>query len=300
MRQFNLRRLREALAKSRKLENLHRLWYRYSRSRSGIVGLVLLFLIVISAAFAPYIAPYPEHAGAFVDFANAKKPPSLKHPFGTDLVGRDVFSRVLFGYRFSLLMGVVVLSIAVPIGVTVGLVAGYYHGTWIETVLMRITDVFLSVPPLLLALTITAVLPPTLTNAMLAVTAMWWPYHTRVIYGLTKSISTESFILAAEAVGASKFHILFREILPNCTAQILTKITLDMGWVILMGSILSFVGLGVKPPNPGLGTMVADGAKYLPNVWWLTLFPALAIVLVVYSFNLIGDSLNEALSAEGV
>lgn len=293
-------RFATAWKRSKRVEEFQRIWYRYSRNYTSVFGLFLLLLIVVGAAFANYLAPYPEHAGAFVDFKAAKQSPSLKHPFGTDLVGRDIFSRVLFGYRFSLLMGVVVLSIAVPVGVTIGLVAGYFQDTWVETLLMRITDVFMGVPPLLLALTITAVLPPTLTNAMLAITVMWWPYVTRIVYALSKSISTESFILAAESVGASRAHILFREILPNCAGPIFTKITLDMGWVILMGSVLSFVGLGVKPPQPGLGTMVAEGSRYLPSVWWLTVFPALAIVLVIYSFNLIGDGLAEALAAEEV
>lgn len=283
---------------SRKLDELQRFWYRYSRNYVSVLGLILLLIIILSTLFAPYLAPYPDHAGEFVDFENMKQPPSWRHLFGTDLVGRDVFSRVIFGYRFSLLVGVVVLSIAIPIGVGVGLVAGYYRDTWIERVLMRITDVFLSIPPLLLALAISAVLAPTLMNAMLAISVMWWPVIARLIFGMSKTISNESFILAAESVGASWLHILIREILPNCFGIILTKITIDMGLVILMDSILSFVGLGAQPPKPALGTMVADGAKYLPGMWWLTVFPALAIVLVVYSFNLIGDGLTEAFSAE--
>jgi peptide/nickel transport system permease protein len=216
------------------------------------------------------------------------------------VVGRDILSRVFFGFRFSLSMGLIVLSLVVPPGVVLGLVAGYNQGSWIETAIMRITDIFLAVPPLILALAITSVLTPNLFNAMLAVSLMWWPWYTRLVYGLASTLRNEFFVTSAEAIGASKSHILFREILPNCVSPIFTKMSLDMGWVILLGSALSFVGLGVQPPKPGLGTMVADGAKYLPDQWWISMFPALAIVLVVLGFNLLGDGLRDMFAAEEV
>jgi peptide/nickel transport system permease protein len=156
------------------------------------------------------------------------------------------------------------------------------------------------VPPLILALAITSVLTPNLTNAMLAVSLMWWPWYTRLVYGLASTLRNEFFVNSAEAVGASKGHIMFREILPNCISPIFTKMSLDMGWVILIGSALSFVGLGVQPPKPGLGTMVADGAKYLPDLWWISVFPALAIVVVVLGFNLLGDGLRDMFASEEV
>ncbi len=290
--------LQETNIKNKKIEQFRKLWYSYSRNRSAVFGLILLLIIIFSALFAPFITPYPEHVGAVVDFSKAGLPPSLKHFCGTDLAGRDIFSRMIFGYRFSLLIGIVVLSIAIPIGVTLGLVAGYFNNTWIDTVLMRIVDIFCAIPPLLMALTISAVLPTNLFYAMIAVSAAYWPFHARILYGLSKQLSSEAFVLAAESIGASRFHILFREILPNCIGTIFTKITIDMGLVILMGSILSFVGLGVQPPKPGLGTMIADGSKFLPEAWWMTLFPALAIVLVVYCFNLVGDGMAEAISAQ--
>jgi peptide/nickel transport system permease protein len=148
---------------------LGRNWYKFSRNPVSILGLATVLLVTFLAVFAPIVAPYPEHAGAFVDFQNASQPPSLQHPFGTDVVGRDILSRIFFGFRFSLLMGVIVLSLVVPPGVTLGLLAGYNQGTWLETVIMRVTDIFLAVPPLILALAITSVLTPNLTNAMLAV-----------------------------------------------------------------------------------------------------------------------------------
>lgn len=286
--------------KSRTRESLGRNWYKFSRNPISIVGLGTVLLVTFLAVFAPWVAPYPEHAGAFVDFGNASQPPSLQHPFGTDVVGRDVMSRVFYGYRFSLLMGVIVLTLVVPPGVFLGLVAGYMQGSPLETLIMRITDIFLAVPPLILALAITSVLTPNLFNAMLAVSLMWWPWYTRLVYGLASTLRTEFFVSSAEAVGASRAHILFREILPNCVSPIFTKMSLDMGWVILLGSALSFVGLGVQPPKPGLGTMVADGASYLPDQWWISVFPALAIVVVVLGFNLLGDGLRDMFAAEEV
>lgn len=261
------------------------------------LGVVLVALVVLAAIFAPWITPFPKHVGAVVDFANFNKAPGWPYIFGTDLVGRDLFTRVVFAYRISLLLGVVVLAIAVPIGVTIGLVAGYFGG-WTEYVLMRITDVFLSIPPLVLAMSIMGLLEPTLTNGMLAVTAMWWPWYTRLVYNLARSEKEEGYVLAAEVIGASRTHVMFREILPNCVPSILTKMTLDMGFVILIASSLSFLGLGVQPPTPDLGSMVADGAKYLPDSWWLTVFPGLAILLAVFGFNLLGDALREILGVE--
>jgi len=274
-----------------------RLWYRFSRNPLSVAGLVIVLAVTLAALAAPFVTPYPAHAGSFLDFANASQPPSAAHLFGTDTIGRDVLTRVVFAYRVSLLLGVVVLSLAAPVGIVMGLLAGY-HGGRIETLLMRITDVFISVPPLVLALAILGFLEPTLTNAMLAVSVMWWPWYARLSYNLTRSVRVEDYVVAAEVVGASQGHILFREILPNCVPPLLTKITLDMGFVILIGSSLSFLGLGVQPPTPDLGTMVADGAKFLPDLWWISVFPGLAILVVVLGFNLLGDGLRDLFGME--
>jgi peptide/nickel transport system permease protein len=282
------------------MENLGRNWYKFSRNPMSIVGLGTVLFVVFLAVFAPWVAPYPEHAGKFVDFANASLPPCRSYLFGTDTIGRDILSRIFFGFRFSLTMGVVVLAIVVPIGVPLGLIAGYNQGTWLDTVIMRITDIFLAVPPLILALAIASVLTPNLTNAMIAVTLMWWPWYTRLVYGLASTLRNEFFVNSAEALGASKAHIIFREILPNCISPIFTKMSLDMAWVILLGASLSFVGLGVQPPKPGLGTMVSGGRNYLPEQWWISVFPALAIVVVVLGFNLLGDGLRDMFAAEEV
>ena len=267
------------------------------RNPLSVLGLTLVGLVVLAAVFADYVAPFPDHKGAVVDFLNFNKPPEWPYLFGTDLVGRDIFSRILFAYRISLTLGVVVLALAVPVGVTVGLIAGYLGGRT-EFVLMRLTDVFLSIPPLVLAMSMMGLLEPSLTNGMMAVTVMWWPWYARLVYNLTRSEREEGYVLAAEVIGASRLHVMFREILPNCVPSILTKMTIDFGFVILIASSLSFLGLGVHPPTPDLGSMVAEGAKYLPDSWWLTVFPGLAILVVVFGFNLIGDALREILGVE--
>ncbi|MGQ9477457.1 MAG: ABC transporter permease [Candidatus Bipolaricaulia bacterium] len=287
-------------ALARRWEKAKRLWYKFSRNPLSIVGLVTVLLIGFVATFAPFISPYPKHAAGYVNFSEASKPPSLKHPLGTDVFGRDVLSRIFFGYRFSLMMGVVVLALVVPPGVTLGLLAGYLKGTWADTFIMRITDIFVAIPPLVLALAVASVLTPSVFNAMMAVSLMWWPWYCRMVYGIASSLRNEFFVQAAEVTGASRWHILFREILPNCYAPIFTKMSLDMGWVILIGSALSFVGLGAQPPTPDLGTMLADGAKYMPDQWWIAVFPALAIMIVVLGFNLLGDGIRDMLEVEEV
>ena len=268
-----------------------------TRNPLSLIGLILVAIVVLSALLADFITPFPEHVGAVVDFANFNKPPQWPNIFGTDLVGRDLFTRVVYAYRISLILGIVVLALAVPVGVAIGLAAGYLGG-WTEYVLMRITDVFLSIPPLVLAMSMMGLLAPTLTNGMIAVTVMWWPWYTRLVYNIVRSEKEEGYVLAAEVIGASKMHIMFREILPNCVPSIVTKMTLDFGFVILIASSLSFLGLGVQPPTPDLGSMVAEGAKYLPDSWWLTVFPGLAILVAVFGFNLIGDALREILGVD--
>ena len=273
--------------------------YRFVRNPAAVAGAVIVALVFLCAVFAPLIAPYPEHVGSFVDFRGRHEPPSLDHLFGTDNVGRDVFSRVVYGYRISLMLVVVVLGVSVPFGVMLGLVAGYFGG-WIELVLMRVTDVALAIPPLVMALAITAVLSPNLVNAMIAISALWWTWHARLIYNITRTLRTQEYIEAAEIAGASKAHILFRELLPNCVSAITVKVTLDAGFVILIGAALSFLGLGAQPPIPDLGTMVSVGADYLPDRWWQSVLPGTAILFAILGFNLLGDGLRDLFDVEEV
>ncbi|MGO8693898.1 MAG: ABC transporter permease [Rectinemataceae bacterium] len=290
----------KVLERDSRRENLGRSWYKFSRNPLSVAGLVLVVGVVLLATFAPYVTPFPRHAGAFTDFAHAKVAPNATYLLGTDQIGRDILTRIIFGFRSSLLMAVLVLVLVVPPGVFLGLLAGYFRGRWIEVVIMRVTDIFLAVPPLILALAVASVLQPNLWNGMLAVSLMWWPWYTRIVYGLTSQYRNEFFVAAAEVNGASVWHILFREILPNTVSSVLTKMSLDVGWVIIIGSMLSFVGLGVQPPEPSLGSMVADGARYLPDQWWIAVFPALAIVVVVMGFNLFGDGVRDMFASEEV
>ena len=276
---------------------MRRNWYRFRRNPLSVVGLLLMLGFVGAAILAPRITPYPAAAGMFVDFGHASQPPSAQHWFGTDLAGRDVLTRVIFAFRVSLEIGVVVLIAAAPVGIAVGLLAGYATG-WTRTILMRVTDIFLSIPPLVLALAILGVLPPSLPNAMLAIAVMWWPWYARLVFSLTRSLRNEVYVVAARVVGASHLHLMLREILPNCLPSILTKVTLDLGFVILIAASLGFLGLGVQAPTPELGAMVAEGAANLPDLWWLTVFPGLAILLVVLGFNLLGDGLKDMLDVE--
>ena len=283
---------------SRIWERVRKGWYTFSKNPLSIVGGFIVVVVFLLAVLAPYVSPYPEHAGNFVDFETASAPPSRAHLFGTDVFGRDILTRVFFGFRLSLIMGVVVIGLTAPVGVTLGLIAGYKKNTWVETLIMRITDIFVAVPPLILALSVAAILKPNIFNSMMAVSLMWWPWYCRMVYGIASSLKNEFYIQSAEVTGASTAHILFREIFPNCYGPIFTKVSLDMGWVILLASALSFVGLGAQPPTPDLGTMVADGGKYMPDQWWIAVFPAIAIMFVVFGFNILGDGIRDMLEVE--
>ena len=281
------------------LSNSYQNWYRFSRNPTAVIGLVIVVVSVMAALLAPHITPYPDHVGAIVDFRNRHQPPSAAHWFGTDNVGRDILTRVIFGLRVSLMLAFVVLIIAVPFGTVLGLLAGYFGG-WTEIVIMRLTDIALALPPLIMALAVAAVLEPSLMNAMLAIASLWWTWHTRLVYSMVRQIRALEYVEAAETLGASKTHILFREILPNCVSAIAVKTSLDAGFVILIGASLSFLGLGIQPPTPDLGTMVSDGASFLPDYWWESLLPGSAILFVALGFNLLGDGLRDLFDVEDV
>ncbi len=278
---------------SRKWENSQRNWYKFSRNYLSIIGLIIIAILLFIVIFAPFIAPHPKAVSSSVNFAEAKKPPSLSYPFGTDIFGRDILTRILYAFRISLLMAFVVLSISAPIGITLGLIAGYYHDTWIDIIIMRTTDIFLAVPALVLALAITSILPRNLFTTMLALSVVWWKAYCRMVYELVTSIKSENFIQLAELIGVGKLHLIYREILPNCLSEIITKMSLDVGSIILVGSSLSFVGLGAQPPTADLGSMIASGIKYLPEQWWMTVFPGIALTIVVLGFNLLGDGIHD-------
>lgn len=273
-------------------------WYRFSRNYMSVAGLAIVVVVILAAILANWITPYPQHASAFTDYSNANMPPSASHIMGTDSIGRDILTRIIFAFRNALKMAIVVLAISVPLGSVLGMIAGVRHGTWLDTLIMRITDVFLSIPSMILALAIASVLKPNLTNAMLAVTISWWPWYCRLAYGTASSISRENYVRYAELSGGGLSHIVFKEILPNCISPILTKMTLDVGWVIMTGASLSYIGLGEQAPTPALGNMISSGIKYLPQQWWNTVFPAIGIIVIILGFNLLGDGVGDLLSVE--
>lgn len=286
--------------RSARAEKYQKMWYRFSRNKIYVVGLAIVLVIVISALLAPWITPYPEHSGAFVDYGNTLQEPSLQHLCGTDQYGRDLFSRIIYAFQGALKMSLGVISVSAVVGIFMGLLAGYFKNTIVETIIMRVVDIFLSLPPLILALTIASILTPNLFNSLMAVTIGWWAWYARMAYGLASSIRNEYYIKSAQVIGASTPYIIVKEILPNCSGPLLTKITLDLGLVILIGASLSYVGLGEQPPIPALGTMISDGAKYLPETWWLVVFPALAVLIIVLAFNLVGDGIQDMLGTEEV
>ncbi|MHC1771468.1 MAG: ABC transporter permease [Flexilinea sp.] len=289
---------RTVVPRRNRLEDIKKAWYKFSLNRMSVVGLIIVLFILVLAIFQPWIAPYPNHVGAVVDFKNASRPPSAEYWMGTDTVGRDIMSRIFYAFRSAFTMGLGVLAVTVPIGSILGLIAGYWKGKWYSTLIMRMTDIFLALPPMILALCVCAIMRPTLFNSIMAMCISWWPWYTRLTYGMGTSLRNEMYVKSAELLGASKVHIIFKEILPNCYGSIFTKMTLDMGWVILTGATLSFVGMGEQPPTPALGTMVSDGAKYLPTQWWISIFPSLAIMIIVLGFNLMGDGVKDMLSSE--
>ena len=258
----------------------------------SMIGLVLAVGMFGIAIAAPVIAPYDP-----VSLApkNRLLPPSSTNWFGTDDGGRDIFSRVVFGARYSLLAAVVVLSLAVTFGTAVGLIAGFAGGK-IDEALMRLTDMFLAFPALVLAMGISAALGASLANSMIAIAVVWWPWYARLVRGQTLRVRQEQFVDAARASGASDAHMILRHILPNCWTPIIVQVTLDVGYAILTTASLSFIGLGAQPPTPEWGAMVATGKDYILDQWWLSTFPGLAIFLAVMAFNLVGDGLQEALS----
>ncbi|MDC1296439.1 ABC transporter permease [Alphaproteobacteria bacterium] len=268
-------------------------WFKFKKNPFSILGLIIVCIVILITIFAPIITPFPEHAGKSVDFSNMNQPPSNINYFGTDTIGRDVFSRTMFAYRTSFFLSLVVLLTAVPVGVFFGLIGGYFSGLF-ENVLMRVVDIFLSLPALVLAMVIIGLTEHSMTYIMAAISLLWWPWYSRLVYSITKSIKNEDYIAAAKICGASNFHILFFEILPNCIPSILTKITTDLAFVIMIIAALGFVGLGVQPPIPDLGRMTADGMDLVFDSYWLSLFPGLAILFLVVGFNLLGDGLREA------
>ena len=263
------------------------------KNRLTTTGLSVVFLLVLIALLAPLIVPFPQDT-IETHIAERFQSPSTRHFFGTDELGRDVFSRVFCGARISLQVGAIAIGLALAIGVPLGVVAGY-SGGMLDEVIMRVTDVFLSFPPLLLAMAISSLLGPNLTNAMIAIAIAWWPWYTRLLRNEAISVRERDYIQAARAMGASPGKIVFRHVLPNCLTPVIVQSSMDFGSIILTSAALSFLGLGAQPPTPEWGLMVSTGRTFFLTNWWMVTFPGLAIFTAVLSFNLVGDGLREIL-----
>lgn len=266
------------------------------RNRLMTAGAALAILVVLIGVLAPLIAPSsPESAHP----TQTLLPPSGAHWFGTDQLGRDVFSRIVYGARVSPMIALLVLLLACVVGVPLGVAAGYFRGA-VDDVIMRITDIFLAFPALLLALAIAAVLPPSIGSVTFAVSVTWWPWYTRLIRGQAASVSGRPYVEGARAAGVSHARILLRHVLPNSLTPLIVQVSLDVSAVILTVSALSFLGLGAQDPTPDWGLMVSQGQQYFQTQWWLVTFPGIAILLTAVAFNLLGDGLRDVLDPRRV
>ena len=266
----------------------------FGRNTASMAGLLLVVAFLAVALLGPWIVPYPEDATGAVHLDEKLQPPSRAHWFGTDEVGDDVYTRVVLGTRVSLQIGLVITVIAALIGVPLGVVAGYVGGVTGE-VILRVTDIFLAVPALVLAVAVVSALGPGIVNAVIAIALVWWPGYVRLVHGKALAVTQESYVEAARAVGMGRARIAFVHVLPNCLSPILVKASMDMGTAILTAASLGFIGLGAQPPNPEWGAMISHGRNYLPTWWWYSAFPGLAIYLTVLGFNLLGDGLRDVL-----
>lgn len=269
------------------------IWRRLRKNKMAMLGLVILVMLALTAIFADVIADYDTKVIA-QDIKNRLQGPSMEHWCGTDEFGRDIFARLVHGSRVSLVVGLISVSISLLMGGALGAIAGYYGGR-VDNVIMRIMDIFLAVPSILLAMTIVAALGTSLINVMLAIGVSGIPGYARIVRASVMSIKDQEFVGASRAIGAKSPTTIFREILPNCLAPIIVQATLSVAGAILSTASLSFIGLGVQPPSPEWGAMLSGGRNYLRDALHLTLFPGLAIVITILALNLLGDGLRDAL-----
>jgi peptide/nickel transport system permease protein len=262
------------------------------RDPLSLISTIVIILFIFIAIFAYQVAPYPLEGAGKTNVSHSLLPPSLEHPFGCDKLGRDVLSRVIVGARPALIVPIGVVAFAVLIGAPLGAIAGF-KGGWIDEFIMRITDLFLAFPSLLLAMAIASALGRGIQNAAIALIVSWWPWYTRLVRGVTISLKERYFVEAAQAIGVRDSVIILRHILPNTISAILVQATVDLGTVILAMGGLAFLGLGTQPPSPDWGLMVSEGRTYILEQWWISTFPGVAIFVVVLAFNLIGDTLRD-------
>jgi len=261
------------------------------RQPATLFSLFVVVTLLVLAILGSRAAPYDPLA---VDLPHKLQAPSAAHPFGTDDMGRDVLSRVIAGTRLSVQTIVVIMTASVALGLLVGTIAGYF-GSYMDEGLMRVTDIFLAFPGLILALAIVAALGPSLLNAMLAISLVWWPWYARMVRGQVLSVKENQYVEAARSIGARHGRIMLRHILPNCMMPVIVQASMDMGAVLVTTAGLSFIGLGAQAPTPEWGAMVGIGRRYLLGAWWISTFPGLAIFITVMGLNLLGDALQDVL-----
>ncbi|WP_421592706.1 nickel transporter permease [Shinella sp. M27] len=271
-------------------------WRRFTANKLAVIGLVIILGLVFLAIFAPLLAPHSPYIG---DLAKARlMTPGAGHWLGTDDQGRDILSRLIYGSRLTLQVVLLVAVIAAPIGLLVGTVAGYAGG-WVDAVLMRITDIFLAFPKLVLALAFVAALGPGIGNAIIAIAITSWPPYARIARAETLTVRNSDYILAVQLMGASPWRIVLRHIMPLCISSLIVRVTLDMAGIILTAAGLGFLGLGAQPPLPEWGAMIASGRRFILDQWWVAAAPGVAILIVSLGFNLLGDGLRDALDPRG-
>jgi len=276
---------------------LREFWFYFSQNRGAVIGLFVFALLVLTALFAPLLAPYDPTQ----QFRDALLVPpfwqeggSTRFLLGTDAVGRDMLSRLIYGSQYSLFIGIVVVAIALTGGIIIGLVAGFFGG-WVDTVIMRVMDVVLAFPSLLLALVLVAILGPGLTNAMIAIAIVYQPHFARLTRAAVMSEKAREYVTAAKVAGASNLRLMFKTILPNCLAPLIVQATLSFSSAVLDSAALGFLGMGAQPPASEWGTMLAEAREFILRAWWVVTLPGLAILVSVLAINLMGDGLRDAL-----
>ncbi|MEH6772885.1 MAG: ABC transporter permease subunit [Cereibacter changlensis] len=276
---------------------LSEFWFYFSENRGAVIGLCVFMALVVIAIFAPLLAPHSptvQNRDAFLVPPVWQEGGMSSFLLGTDAVGRDILSRLIFGARQSLVIGIVVVTIALFGGIILGLIAGFFGG-WVDTVIMRVMDVILAFPSLLLALVMVAILGPGLMNAMIAIAIVLQPHFARLTRAAVMTERNKEYVMAARVAGAGRLRLMFKTILPNCLAPLIVQGTLSFSNAVLDAAALGFLGMGAQPPTPEWGTMLAEAREFILRAWWVVTFPGLAILVTVLAINLVGDGLRDAL-----
>lgn len=266
-------------------------WHRFKKNRLAVIGGIIVLMLFTIAVLAPFIAPYNPDA---INVKHVLEPPSLAHPFGTDDLGRDILSRVIYGSRISLAVGFVAVGIATLIGIIFGALSGYYGG-WIDTIVMRFVDIMLAIPTFFLILAVIAMLEPSIWNIMIVIGVTSWMGVSRLVRAEFLSLKEREFVLAARALGASDFRIIFKHILPNAMSPVLISAVLGIAGAVLVESALSFLGIGVQPPTASWGNILTIGKDNIEIAWWISVFPGLAIFVTVLAYNLLGEGVRDSI-----